>query len=577
MALHHEYLPATKAAQQDLVLLHGWGCNREVWRPLLARLRPWANITLLDVPGCLPDPCIGTTPELSDVLEQVLQCCPERAVFVGWSLGGQLAVELAVAAPERVIALVTICSNARFVAAEDWPGMDPEVFAQFRAKVAADPMAALQRFDSLMVGGSPQPRQLLRQIRELRQLRDSREVRESSESERRRGTGSRSLVGMAHSEHEPIPTSSNAVLAGLDWLAALDQRELYDNLTQPRLHLFAEADSLVPCGVAGLVGAHSRPQSTAQVAVLTRCSHLAPLDAPIELAQHIQIFLADAGMLDTARPAVPELEKREVAASFSRAASHYDSVAHLQRDVGESLLTYLDALPLAATRVLDLGCGTGFFREALTARFSDSHYLGLDLAEGMVSYARGWASENTQGSSEGDNANWLVADAESLPLASECVDVVFSSLALQWCSRLEHVFAELGRVLRPGGMCVFTSLGPQTLGELRSAWAAVDAHQHVNTFAPLSALTHAAERIPELTLTLESRAYRMEYARVRDLLDELKVLGAHNMNRRRPAGLTSRRALQTMLAAYEQQRIDGVLPATYDVIFGLVKKTGEKA
>src|SRR5436190_1638834 len=126
--MHHEYLPATKAAQQDLVLLHGWGCNREVWRQLVARTRPWANITLLDVPGLAPDlQSVSTkpdTPELSELLARVLQCCPARAVFVGWSLGGQLALELAATAPERVTALVTICSNPRFVATQDWPGMD---------------------------------------------------------------------------------------------------------------------------------------------------------------------------------------------------------------------------------------------------------------------------------------------------------------------------------------------------------------------------------------------------------------------------------------------------------------------
>ena len=132
--------------------------------------------------------------------------------------------------------------------------------------------------------------------------------------------------------------------------------------------------------------------------------------------------------------------------------------------------------------------------------------------------------------------------------------------------------AELARVLRPGGLCVFTSLGPNTLNELRSAWAAVDAHQHVNTFLPGAALLAAAERIPGIELTLQEQSFCMEYTRVRDLLDELKTLGAHNMNRSRPTGLTSRRALQGMLQAYEARRLQGVLPATYEVIFGVLKK-----
>ena len=118
---------------------------------------------------------------------------------------------------------------------------------------------------------------------------------------------------------------------------------------------------------------------------------------------------------------------------------------------------------------------------------------------------------------------------------------------------------------------MFTSLGPGTLRELRAAWAAVDAHQHVNHFSAGADL-----QVPpgdsRHTLDLHSQDFRMEYERVRDLLAELKTLGAHNMNRSRPAGLTSRRALQGMLQAYEAWREEGVLPATYDVIFGVLEK-----
>jgi malonyl-CoA O-methyltransferase len=95
-----EYLPATEDARQELVLLHGWGTNREIWRPLLVALRPWANITLLDVPGCAPGGAVGA--DLRQTLTAIVECCPPRAVYVGWSLGGQLAVELASCYPQQV-------------------------------------------------------------------------------------------------------------------------------------------------------------------------------------------------------------------------------------------------------------------------------------------------------------------------------------------------------------------------------------------------------------------------------------------------------------------------------------------
>jgi malonyl-CoA O-methyltransferase len=528
VTLQYEYLPATGAPRQEMVLLHGWGCNREVWRPLLVLLRPWANITLLDIPGVAPGHSSGAVPDLPELFAGILDCCPREAVYVGWSLGGLLATALADRHAERVSALVTLCSNPSFVAKDDWPGMEAEAFSAFSAEVESHPDTALRRFDTLQVTGSGHPRRLLRQLQSLRRR-----------------------------------PASGELLAGLGWLAGLDMRVSLSALKQPQLHLLAAEDALVPAKVSRAIEARMAGNPFAEVKVLPCASHLAPLENPTALAEEIRVFLDAAGTLFELPDAAPELEKRVVAASFSRAAAGYDSVARLQRSVGEHLMTYLDQWPHEPENILDLGCGTGYFTPLLKARYPRAGYVGLDIASGMVDYARSRCP---------DECDWLVADAESLPLASESIDLVFSSLVVQWCARPEHLLAELARVLRPGGLCVFTSLGPATLHELRSAWAAVDAHQHVNTFLPTATLRAAMTRIPGAALTLQERAYCMEYTRVRDLLDELKTLGAHNMNRSRPAGLTSRRALQGMLQAYETRRSQGVLPATYDVIFGVMKK-----
>ena len=117
MELNCEYLPATDNASQELVLLHGWGSNPAVWRTLLASMRPWANIRLLELPGCAPGAnCSSEETALEDVLLAILQVSPPKAVYVGWSLGVQLALELAARYPQRVAALITVCSNPRFVA-----------------------------------------------------------------------------------------------------------------------------------------------------------------------------------------------------------------------------------------------------------------------------------------------------------------------------------------------------------------------------------------------------------------------------------------------------------------------------
>jgi len=523
-----EYLPATGGARQALVLLHGWGSSREVWRPLLPYLRPWADLTLFDLPGCAPGCEAPGAATLDALLAAILRQAPPGAVYLGWSLGGQLALELAARAPDRVAGLVTLCSNPRFLAAPGWPGMAPTDFEGFRARFAAEPGPGLRRFDSLQAGGSPRGRALLRDLPQLR-----------------RG--------------EPGP----ALLAGLEWLATLDQRPLLGDLVQPRLHLLAERDALVPAALADSLGELSGSAGRAEVVILPAASHLAPLEIPGEIAAVLQDFLARQDLLRDAPPPSPAaIPKVDVATSFSRSATHYDSVARLQREVGERLLTRLDAVSRPPDTVLDLGCGTGAFLPELARRFPGAQYIGLDLADGMVEFAR---------RRHPGNARWLVGDAEALPLATDSVDLVYSSLAIQWCQRPALLFSELARVLKPGGKCVFTTLGPGTLHELRSAWAAVDGHRHVNAFSSPAELS-AAGALPGMRLRLASEHLRMQYRQVRELLSELKTLGAHNMNRQRPAGLTGRRTLLGMFEAYEQWREGGMLPATYDVIYGTLEK-----
>jgi malonyl-CoA O-methyltransferase len=535
MSAAAEYLPATGRPLQDMVLLHGWGGNREMWRPLLASLRPWANVTLLDVPGCAPGPD-AALPSLDAVLEYISARAPQRAVYLGFSLGGQLAMELASRVPERVLAIATLCSNPRFVAdeASGWPGMPATEFSAFRSALETGPSRALKRFDSLQAQGALQPRETLR-----------------------------ALAALGRSAPGP------ALAAGLAWLEQLDQRQQLAGLSQPQLHLLADADALVPVALAPALRHLLGVDSARRVGRIGTPGHLAPLAAPGQVAEQVKDFLADNALLAPPGPTPAEIPKASVAASFSRAASAYDSVAHLQREVGRELLQRLDELRVDPDTVLDLGCGTGFFSGPLANRFPQARHVGLDLAEGMVTYAR-QRKQQTMGQ---DGAGvWLVGDAEALPLASASIDLVFSSLALQWCYNLPLLMAEISRVLAPGGMCVFTSLGPGTLAELRDSWAEVDAHQHVNTFLPAADLAAAAEATPGIDLRLDSVEHRLRYERVRDLLDELRALGAHNMNSDRPAGLTGRAALQGMLRAYESRRVDGVLPATYEVYFGVIEK-----
>ncbi|GGB88312.1 malonyl-[acyl-carrier protein] O-methyltransferase [Marinobacterium zhoushanense] len=249
-------------------------------------------------------------------------------------------------------------------------------------------------------------------------------------------------------------------------------------------------------------------------------------------------------------------DKRLVAQSFSRAAPTYDSVAGLQRSVADSLLARLpDATPEV---VLDLGSGTGYASTSLRQRYPQALLLSLDLAEGMLGYARSRHSLTSH--------HHVCGDAEALPLADNSVDLIYSSLAIQWCEQPACLFAELRRVLKPGGWMLIATLGPGTLAELKQAWAQVDDDCHVNEFCPLSELRAAAAGLVSLDESIEQRV--LEYDQLGELMHELKALGAHNVNPRQQQGLSGISRLRTLSRAYDGMRLDsGALPASYEVYY----------
>ncbi|RZI90627.1 MAG: malonyl-[acyl-carrier protein] O-methyltransferase BioC [Pseudomonas sp.] len=268
-------------------------------------------------------------------------------------------------------------------------------------------------------------------------------------------------------------------------------------------------------------------------------------------------------MTDLSHPTLPGglPDKRQVAASFSRAAASYDSVAALQRAVGVALFEQLPA-DLTPSRWLDLGSGTGHFSRVLAERFAGAVGVAVDIAEGMLGHAR----------QQGGAQFHVVGDAERLPLQDASVDLIFSSLAVQWCSQFASVLSEAQRVLRPGGVLAFSSLCVGTLEELRASWQAVDGMVHVNRFRRFEDYQRLCAVSGLQLLALQQRAQVLHYPDVRSLTHELKALGAHNLNPGRPAGLTGRARMQGLLQAYEHWRQPSGLPATYQVVYAVLRK-----
>ncbi|HEU0224023.1 MAG TPA: malonyl-ACP O-methyltransferase BioC [Steroidobacteraceae bacterium] len=243
-----------------------------------------------------------------------------------------------------------------------------------------------------------------------------------------------------------------------------------------------------------------------------------------------------------------------------RASATYDEYAVLQARVRRQLIDRLDWIAYTPQAVLDLGCGTGHGALALAARWPDARVIAVDHSPGMLAQA---AHHDTAGRCER-----LCADARSLPLADASVDLVFSSLMLPWCDDPDAVFAEMARVLRPRGLFTFTTLGPDTLVELRDAWRAADPGEHVIPFTDMHDIGDGLVRAGLAEPVLDVLRYTLTYPDLRALARDLRATGAGNASAGRPRGLTGRGRFAAVLRAYERHRRDGVLPASCEVIFG---------
>jgi malonyl-CoA O-methyltransferase len=250
------------------------------------------------------------------------------------------------------------------------------------------------------------------------------------------------------------------------------------------------------------------------------------------------------------------LDKAKIKQSFSAASVTYDGVAELQRTVGKALLSTIDTDSLTGT-LLDLGCGTGFLTSELSVCIQP--IIALDIALPMLQVTRAKLADTP-------NVGYLCADAEQLPFAGQVVDGVFSNLALQWCVNLHAVFSDIKRVLKPGGLLSFSTFGPQTLQELKAAWAEVDDYNHVNDFYSEQQLRRFLRQAGYTEIAIETKLYTSSYESVWALMKELKHIGAHNVIAGRNKSMTTKPRMQRMIAAYEPHRIDNLIPATFEVI-----------
>jgi malonyl-CoA O-methyltransferase len=263
------------------------------------------------------------------------------------------------------------------------------------------------------------------------------------------------------------------------------------------------------------------------------------------------------------------LDARAIRRAFDRASATYDAAAVLQARVRDELLSRLDLLGFEPRCIVDLGCGTGHATRALRDRWRDARVIAIDHAPGMLAVARarqGWFRRFDR----------VRADAARLPLRDGSVDLAWSSLMLPWLGVPDSVLAEVRRVLAPRGYFTFATLGPDTLRELREAWAEVDDRVHVHRFLEMHDLGDALVRAGFADPVMDVERVTLTYADLGALLADLRATGSRNAAAHRPRGLGGRERRRRLEAAYERFRADGRLPATCEVVYGQAWAPGER-
>ncbi len=203
-----------------LVLLHGWGLNAQVWDCITPQLASHFTLHLVDLPGYGRSGGFGAM-SLEAMAQRVLEQAPPQAVWLGWSLGGLVASQVAIMRPERVQALVTVASSPCFAARDDWPGIKPEVLAGFQQQLSDDFQRTVERFLALQTMGTESARQ------------DARALKQA-------------VLSL------PMP-SAEALNGGLEILRTVDLRQALVRLPMPFLRLYGRLDGLVPRKIVPLL------------------------------------------------------------------------------------------------------------------------------------------------------------------------------------------------------------------------------------------------------------------------------------------------------------------------------------
>jgi|SRR5690606_20012724 len=249
-------------------------------------------------------------------------------------------------------------------------------------------------------------------------------------------------------------------------------------------------------------------------------------------------------------------ESRAARRAFDRAAATFAAASVVHDEARERLLERLDFVKIEPKVVIDLGAGTGSGGAALRARYPEARVVSIDSSRAMLRAA-----------AHGSQTDAVVGDAERLPVKDGISDLVFANMLLPW-SRPDGVFREVARTMTSGGLFLFATLGPDSLEQLRRAWAAVDDRVHVHAFYDMHDLGDLAVASGLVEPVVDVDRMELTYRDVDSVIRDLRSCGAVNLAAGRRRSLTGRSRWAAFVAALEGQRRGGRIPMTIELILG---------
>lgn len=253
-----------------------------------------------------------------------------------------------------------------------------------------------------------------------------------------------------------------------------------------------------------------------------------------------------------------DINKQTLSRHFNLAAHTYDEAALMQMHAADKLAAYLTDTP---ETILDIGSGTGLMTEKIHAAYNNATLFAIDLANDMLSVA------NTRFNPK-KNIHNICGDADALPFPDHTFDLLVSNLMLQWSCELTRTLNEIYRVLAKKCAFVFTTLGPNTLHELKTCWDKIDRKPHVHCFYSQEQWQSHLKKAGFNNITIDKELFTLEFHSPTALMKNLKATGAHNSFTHRQKTLTPKTTLQQLITHYNTfKKNNARVPATFELLY----------